>query len=143
MDDNGVGYKSYGNNVYGFCISAPQSRKDEGQDDISIEYLYSDEEIHTPLSNGCQLFFGDEFCETSGRHKENKDLILKNQQDRGKPKIVENNGGQAVYDLNDNNVLAKKVDFADAVKNDQIQISQESWDNFRHIFDKINHIISL
>lgn len=143
MDDNGVGYKSYGNNVFGFCISAPQSRKDKGQDEISIEYLYSDEEIHTPLSNGCKLFFGDEFCETSGRHKENKDLILKNQQDRGKPKIVENNGGQAVYDLNDNNVLAKKADFADAVKNDQIQISQESWDNFRHIFDKIDTIINL
>ena len=143
MDDNGVGYKSYGNNVYGFCISAPQSRKDNGQDEISIEYLYSDEEIHTPLYNGCKLFFGDEFCETSGRHKENKDLILKNQQDRGKTKIVENNGGQAVYDLNDNNVLAKKADFADAVKNDQIQISQESWDNFRHIFDKINSIINL
>ena len=143
MDDNGVGYKSYGNNVFGFCISAPQSRIDKGQDDISIEYLYSDDEIHTPLSNGCKLFFGDEFCETSGRHKENKDLILKNQSDRGKQKIVENNGGQAVYNLNDNNVLAKKADFADAVKNDQIQISQDSWNNFKHIFDKIDTIIHL
>ena len=69
-------------------------------------------------------------------------MILKNQSDRGKPKIVENNGGQAVYDLNDNNVLAKKSDFADAIKNDQIQISQESWNNFKHIFEKIETIIN-
>ncbi len=142
MDDNGVGLKSYGNNVYGFCISAPQSRIDNGQNGISIEYLYSDDEIHATLPNGCKLFFGDEFYETSGRHRENKDLILKNQSDRGKPKIVENNGGQAVYDLNDNNVLAKKSDFADAIKNDQIQISQESWNNFKHIFEKIETIIN-
>ena len=143
MDDNGVGYKSYGNNVFGFCISAPQSRIDKDQNEISIEYLYSDDEIHSPLPNGCKLFFGDEFCETSGRHKEDRDLILKNQNDRGKSKIVENNGGQAVYDINDNNVLAKKADFADAVKNDQISISQESWDNFKHIFEKLDTIISL
>ncbi len=143
MDDNGVGLKSYGNNVYGFCISAPQSRIDNGQNDISIEYLYSDDEIHTTLSNGCKLFFGDEFYETSGRHKTDSNLILKNQSDRGKPKIVENNGGQAVYDLSENNVLAKKIDFANAIKEDLIQISQESWDNFRHIFEKIDTIINL
>lgn len=143
MDDNGVGYKSYGNNVYGFCISAPQSRIDKGQNHISIEYLFSDDEIHTRLPNDCQLFFGDEFLETSGRHTINKELVLKNQDDRGKHKIVENNGGQAVFDLNENNILAKKSDFANAIDKDQIEISQESWNNFRHIFDKIDTIINL
>ncbi len=143
MNDNGTGYKSYGNNVYGFCISAPQSRIANGQNEMSIEYLYSDDEIHSQLPNGCQLFFGDEFLETSGRHRTNRDLVLKNQSDRGKRKIVENNGGQAVYDLNDNNILAKKSDFAEAIKNDQIVISQESWDNFKPIFDKIQTIINL
>ena len=143
MDDYGVGYKSYGNNVYGFCISAPQSRIDKGQNHISIEYLFSDDEIHTRLPNDCQLFFGDEFLETSGRHTINKELVLKNQDDRGKHKIVENNGGQAVFDLNENNILAKKSDFANAIDKDQIEISQESWNNFRHIFDKIDTIINL
>ncbi len=143
MDDNGIGYKSYGNNVFGFCISAPQSRIDKGQDEISIEYLYSDDEIHTTLPNGCNLFFGDEFHETSGRNKNNKDLILKNQSDRGKPKIVESNGGQGVFDLSENNVLAKKSDFADAISKDQILISQDSWNNFKPIFEKIDAIISL
>jgi len=143
MDNNGVGYKSYGNNVYGFCISAPQSRINNGQNEISIEYLYSDDEIHTVLSNGCKLFFGDEFSETTGRHNKDKNLILKNQSDRGKHKIVENNGDQAVYDLTENNVLAKKSEYAKAIKNDLIQISPESWDNFKHIFEKIETIINL
>jgi predicted ATPase len=142
MDDSGLGYKSYGNNVYGFCISAPQSRIDKGQNDISIEYLFSDDEIHTKLPNNCQLFFGEEFLVTSGRHINNKELVLKNQDDRGKRRIVENNGGQAVFDLNENNILAKKSDFAEAVKKDQIVISQDSWNNFRHIFDKIDTIIN-
>lgn len=143
MDGNGLGYKLYGNNVYGFCISAPQSRIDRGQSEISIEYLYSDDEIHTTLGNGCKLFFGDEFSGTSGRHIHDKDLILKNQSDRGKTKVVENNGGQAVYNIEENNILAKKSDFADAVKNNQIHISQDSWDNFKHIFDKIETILNL
>ena len=142
MDNNGVGYKSYGNNVYGFCISIPQSRIDNGQNEISIEYLYSDDEIHATLPNGCRLFFGDEFSEKSGKHVYDN-LILGNQSDRGKHRIVENNGGQAVYDLNENNVLAKKSDFADAIKNDQIPVSQDSWNNFKTIFDKIDTIINL
>lgn len=143
MDNNGVGYKSYGNNVYGFCISAPQCRIDNNQDDISIEYLYTDDEIHTILPNNCKLFFGTEFSEISGRHNIDKNLILKNQSDRGKRKIVENNGGQAVLDINENNILAKKVDFANAIKNEDIIISQESWENFQHIFEKIEQIIQL
>lgn len=143
MDNNGVGYKSYGNNVYGFCISAPQCRIDNSQDDISIEYLYTDDEIHTILPNNCKLFFGTEFSEISGRHNTDKDIILKNQSDRGKRKIVENNGGQAVIDRDDNNILAKKVDFANAIANEDVAISQESWENFRHIFEKIEQIIQL
>lgn len=143
MNDNGTGYKSYGNNVYGFCISAPQCRIDNDQVGISIEYLYTDDEIHTILPNNCKLFFGTEFSEKSGRHNTDKNLILKNQSDRGKRKIVENNGGQAVLDIDDNNILAKKTDFANAIANEQIAISQKSWENFRHIFEKIEQIIQL
>lgn len=143
MDDGGVGYKAYGNNVYAFCISAPQARVDKEQKDISIEYLYSDDEIHAILPNGCSLYFGNEFSDASGRHIVNKDLILRNQSERGKAKIVENNGGQAVLNLLEENVLAKKSDFAEAIMKEEILISQESWNNFKHIFDKIEVIINL
>ena len=56
-------------------------------------------------------------------------------------KILENNGGQAVYDDDDNNHLAKKDEFAEAVKNDKISISNDSWNNFIPIFDTIRDIL--
>ena len=61
--------------------------------------------------------------------------------DRGKHKIVENNGGQAVYNENEENVLAKKNDFANAIACDEIEISEESWNNFNAIFETIKQIL--
>jgi len=137
-------YIDYGNNVYALRIKCPQSRIDDGRTAISIEYLYSDDEIHTVLPNGCQLFFGNEFCDDSTRrHITNPDLRLNGKDGLGKDKIVENNGGQAVFDKDFNNHLAKKEDFAEAIVNDQIAISQQSWENFRPTIDIINRIIGL
>lgn len=137
-------FKDYGNNVYALRIVCPQSRITEHRTVISIEYLYSDEEIHTILPNGCQLFFGNEFKEDSTRrHKTINDLRLALPKGCGYDKIVENNGGQAVFDNEDNNRLAKKEDFAEAIVNGQIDISQQSWENFRPTIDLINQIIAL
>ena len=61
---------------------------------------------------------------------------------KGVDKIIENNGGQAVCDRNDNNVLAKKEDFAKAILNDEITISENSWQNFKHIFSILKNIIN-
>ena len=141
IEKDGQQIKFYGNNVYAFCIPLPESRREKGQEDISIEYLYSDEEIHTPLKNGCNLFFGDEFSIKTGRHKNNNTLTLSNQSDRGKHKIVENNGGQAVYNEQEENILAKKVDFANAIACGEIAISDESWSNFTAIFEIIRQIL--
>lgn len=136
-------YLSFGNNVYAFKIKSPQYRVDKGQTDISIEYLYSDEEVKTMLPNGTRLFFGTEFSKRTGLHIENPGWILANQSERGKDKIVENEGGQAVYDSAENNYLAKKSDFAQAVAEGTIEIADASWENFRHIFDTIAAIENL
>lgn len=69
IEKNGQQIKDFGNNVYAFCIPLPESRKMNGEEDISIEFLFSDVEIHTKLENGCSLFFGDEFSARTGRHK--------------------------------------------------------------------------
>ena len=134
IEKNGQQIKDFGNNVYAFCIPLPESRKMNGEEDISIEFLFSDVEIHTKLKNGCSLFFGDEFSARTGRHNNDKTLTLSNQSDRGKHKIVENNGGQAVYNEQEENILAKKDDFANAISADEIKISEESWNNFKPIF---------
>ncbi len=141
IEKNGQTIKEYGNNVYAFCISLPESRRRNGEEDISIEFLYSDDEIHTTLSNGCKLFFGDEFSVRTGRHNHDNTLILSNQSDRGKHKIVENNGGQAVYNEQEENILAKKDDFANAISADEVEISEESWNNFMPIFETIRLIL--
>ncbi len=139
-------YKNYGNNVYAFCIPVPQFRIDKGQTKISIEYLYTDDEIKTPLENGCRLFFGTEFMGHSLLHN-TEPLILKHRKGNGEDKIIENNGDQAVFKIENNkegqNVLAKKNDFAEAILHDKIQISVQSWENFRPIFDKIKRICEL
>lgn len=137
-------YKDYGNNVYALRIQCPQSRIDEGRTAISIEYLYSDDEIHTVLPNGCQLFFGNEFKnDSTRRHETRSELRLALPKGCGCDKIIENNGGQAVFDNSDVNYLAKKEEFAEAIVNDQIEISEQSWENFRPTIDLINQIIEL
>lgn len=141
IEKNGQTIKDYGNNVYAFCIPLPESRRRNGEEDISIEFLYSDDEIHTTLNNGCSLFFGDEFSARTGRHNTDNMLTLSNQSDRGKHKIVENNGGQAVYNEEEENILAKKDDFANAIASGEIVISEASWNNFNPIFETIRQIL--
>ncbi len=141
IEKDGQQVKDFGNKVYAFCIPLPESRKRNRQEEISIEFLYNDEEIHTTLKNGCNLFFGDEFSIKTGRHKNDNKLSLANQSDRGKNKIVENNGGQAVYNEREENILAKKDDFANAIACGEIEISEESWNNFKGIFEIIKQIL--
>jgi hypothetical protein len=106
--------------------------------------MYSDDEIHSVLPNNCQLFFGNEFSTNSRRrHLTRSDLFLADKKGCGEDKIIENNGGQAVFDNDDNNILAKKDDFANAVVNGDIVISMQSWENFRPTIDVINQIIAL
>lgn len=136
-------YVSLGNNVYAFKIQPPQKRIDNGQSEISIEYLYSDDEVKTMLPNGTRLFFGTEFSAQTNRSLENPDLCLTRSNFGGSDKIIENTGKQAVYDAQGNNYLAKKSDFAQAIADETIEISEASWENFRHIFDMIETINNL
>lgn len=109
--------KSYCNDVYAFCISPPTFRKEKGQEKISIEYLYKDDEIKTMLDNNCRLFFGTEFTRSSMYHNTENNLTLNKPKGKGEDKILENNNGQAVYNEKDINILAKKDDFANAIFN--------------------------
>ena len=135
-------YKCYGNNVYAFCIPVPTHRVANDQNQISIEYLFTDDEVKSNVGNGTRLFFGTEFNDYTGRHLIETGLSLKHEKGRGKDKIIENNGDQAVFDEHINNKLAKKADFAEAVRTERIQVSDASWQNFAPIFDTIREILS-
>lgn len=140
IERDGQTIRDFGNGVYAFCIPVPETRHNNGQDKISIEYLYSDDEVKTELDNGCRLFFGTEFTKHSMKHN-TEPLILALPKGKGEDKVIENNGGQAVYDDDDNNHLAKKDDFAEAIVHDKITISAESWNNFIPIFETIRTIL--
>lgn len=139
-------YVSLGNGVYALRIPCPQCRIDENRTKVSIEYFYSDDEIKSSLPNadGCRLFFGNEFVKDSTKqHVSKNGLFLSTPDGLGIDKIIENNGKQAVYDSTFKNQLAKKDQFADAIEKDLIQISDQSWENFRPLIDIINQIIDL
>ena len=89
-----------------------------------------------------QSFESNEFKNDSTRQCiSDPSLRLNDRNGVGEDKIIENNGGQAVYDAQYVNHLAKKNEFADAIQNEYIEISKESWENFRPIIDIINSII--
>ena len=98
-----------------------------------------DDEIKQDVGNGTRLYFGNEF-KRSGRHITDSSLSLSMPKGRTEYKIIENNGGQAVYDADDNNKLAKKADFAEAVRAERITISDSSWQNYLPLFKTIRLI---
>ena len=138
-------YQHFGNQVYGFCIPVPEFRKALNQEQISIEYYFTDDEIKSNLPDQEQwkrLFLGTEFGENSSRHKADPDLCLDKPDGRGKNKVLESNKGQCVTDRDGVNHLAKKDEFAEAILDNKIKISTTSWNNFELIFDLIRQILS-
>jgi predicted ATPase len=108
---------------------------------ISTEFLFTDDEIKTPVSE-MRLYIGDEFCQKSTIHLHDSNLTL------GSEKENRNKVGQrviidsGVYDRDRRSLALSKERFAKAIFNDEISISEESWEKFRHIFEKIQTYIN-
>jgi hypothetical protein len=108
---------------------------------ISTEFLFNDDEIKTKVK-GKRLYIGNEFDSDSKKKKDNPILSLAGNSDTnkaGKKTIID--GG--VYDCNFKNIALTKESFAQAIFNGEIEISDESWERFRHIFEKIQTLISV
>jgi len=111
-------------NVFSFKISP---------NNISTEFLFIDENIKSEVE-GERLFIGHEFHERSTRHNsENLNLGSSSSKRAGKKEIIDAD----VFDEKGVNKALSKEKFAQAVFNDIIEISPESWGNFRHIFENI------
>lgn len=108
---------------------------------ISIEFLFSEAEIKTEVS-GRRLYIGKEFDEKTCQLMEDRSINLGNDNNirnkAGKNKIIDSN----VFDSKGESAALTKEEFAKSVFLNAIKISEESWDNFRHIFNKINEIIN-
>lgn len=107
---------------------------------ISTEFLFLDSEIKSEVE-GKRLFIGDEFDSRTKRNSTNTDLTLgggsANTNKAGKRVIIDTD----VYNPSSVNIALSKDFFAQAVYNEELEISETSWEAFRHIFEKINEII--
>lgn len=135
------GYKSYGNNVYAFCI--PKLSEDANR--ISIEHYYG-AEAKNLTKDGRRLFFGGEFSDKKiyggANYVDNTGEYFIAKSDLKGDKIDINAViDSKVYKVLDGtvNVALSKNDFADLVAD----LADFDWTVFKPIFDKIKEIIKL
>lgn len=106
---------------------------------ISVELLYNQEEITTDF-NGKRLFLGTEFEQRTKRHKNQNELNLGGTNNSlnkaGKNKIIDSD----VYDSSGENIALTKENFAQKIYSEEVKISGESWEKFRHIFNRIQEL---
>ena len=128
-----LNYKDNGNNIH--CFVIPESKYHDDKN-ISIEFLYSEAEIKSLISKR-RLYIGTEFKMRSGKLKTNNLINIQGNK-KNKFVIVDTD----VFDENEDNIALSKNEFAEAIYNGKIKISNESWENFRPIFKLIEEIIN-
>ena len=106
-------------------------------DGISTEFLFNDAEIKTEIEFR-RLFIGDEFNDRTTRHiAENLNLGSGSQKRAGRREIIDCD----VYNEAGENQALLKERFSQAIYNHEIEISANSWERFRHIFEQITSFL--
>lgn len=140
-------FKNWGNNVFSFTIPIPETRI--ANPNISIEHYYTDEEIKTFVNVddiSRRLFLGNEF-NTDGFSNDDYYCQNKGKCGDGKNCILDGESGARVFKVSDMknddkiNYALSKMDFITYIDTGQINISQESYENFKKIFYVIKDII--
>lgn len=137
IEKDGRVYKTYGNNVFAFCIPIPEGR--EHYVNISIEFFYKDNDLKKE-KNGKRLYFDNEVgIEQCAANKNDRTLFK-----RTEPKLsVENT--KKIFDENVGALdwIHSKAVFSDLVENDPDYAKDFDFSSFKLIFDKMKEIISL
>ena len=149
LNDSGD-IKKWRNNVFSFTIPVPQSRTQTPN--ICIEHYYNDSEIKTwkklEDDKKRRMFIGKEF-NTDGLSLDGK-YICKSKNKCGPNKIEILDSDEKIHMVKDakidpqiqtNYALSKKR-FAQFVQSKEINISKNSYDNFKLIFEKIAEIVN-
>lgn len=122
-------FKSYGNNVFSFCIPIPTGR--EKYKKISIEFYYSDLELKKE-KDGKRLYFDNELNFDSKRTPISPIAEPKDNSDK---KMWCDNIGDLTW-------IHSKTRFAELVENDPEFSYDFNFENFRLIFDKIKCVFN-
>ncbi len=141
---SGKQYKSWGNNVFSFCLPVPAHR--EKHNNISIEFYYSDEEIkRIDNETGKRLFFSNEIEKiVKGNLTSKKDYVeyrtcREIQADEFDKKIYDDKCDQ-IFDERGAAVVHSKAVFADYVYNGRPGYNNFKLDAFKDIFGIIQAI---
>lgn len=130
-------WKSYGNNVYAFCLPVPDNRA--SYQNISIEFYYSDADLKKQKDGRC-LYFDNEvaFTQTASRKNERLPYVLEHPlaQDEYIKRIFDENIGSVDWGHS-------KARFADLIEKDNHFCADIDFSSFRPIFSKIEELIAL
>jgi hypothetical protein len=141
IDDQSIGYKVWGNNIFSFSLPIPQHRSE--YQNISIEFYLTDIELHLKDENGRSLFLTSEFNEKSGKYKLDpmihcaKTGYLKDHTEVEKAKIVDSE----VFDFESKNIALSKSNFAENILNNRPPFDQIDFSRFSLVFEVVGKII--
>lgn len=129
----------FGNNVFGCSIEDTQSFNCP----ISIEMLYSRNDIAKIDSSGRRVYLSDEFTEKSHQLKSNTNIVCNNKtlidaQKKGTIKIVDKD----VFDTNEKSLALSKEMFAQNILDKTDEFSSVDINGFEKIFSVISSIIA-
>lgn len=132
-------YKNIGGNVYGYSIPNPNNVSGG----ISIEQLYSSDDLKLMDDNGRRMFFNSEF-DKQGRLLEKKSTICENKNSindfykNQKIRVIDS----GVISEDGKNIALTKNDFAEYVVNKTGKFKNVDFSNFEAIWKAIERIIN-
>lgn len=136
IEKDGSSYKTFGNNVFAFCLPVPKGR--ENFRNISIEFFYKDDDLQTER-NGRRLYFDNEVATLQ---------IQANKADKTLIKLSEPKSAyEATKKIFDENIhstdwIHSKAVFSDLVENDPDFAKDFDLSNFQLIFAKLKKILT-
>ena len=133
--NDGTHFKKWSAKVFSFSIPVPKHR--EKTPEISIEFIYSDDEIKRKDKEGRRLFISDEFHRDSQIHK-TENLFCKDQNKFRNNRICIID--DRVYNPENKNVALPKKKFAKYVLEREPNFNNFDFTNFCKIFDNLEKI---
>ena len=135
------GTKKYGDNIWGMSIPVPDYRN-YNSGGISIEFLYTDEDLKRQDENGRRLYVTSEFNE-NGRFTLDVRIGVKNNHDVKNYILPEKEKIQAdeVIDIDGNSLALSKEQFATNILERRGDFANVCFDAFRPVFDRLRTIL--
>lgn len=139
-------FKSWGNNVYSFCLDKPEFRANH--EFLSIEFLYTDEDLEKTTSEGKRLIFTNEVQKVIIEDQVRKDKSIEFKIIAPKPenyylrKVFDKDIAKVV-DADGNQIGMSKSLFSEQILNKEGKFKTVSFEGFVKTFQLLEEILEL